>query len=213
MSAPSRLWSWSRSAWRTASSSAMTPWPDDSPSGTIRMTMAPSTWRIHGGISVLTIRESASRLGWQTRFGGLASIRERSHRKQRSSPAGRASPTDSGPPIALRRSTLGDALEIGRFLRDVSDVRTVGHEESATGQFAELLLVPARNFAVVTLSNAHPADTRLTKRSSGERAKRPLASSSGMPNRSRMTRDEPGRSRADMRTMPGSLSSVRTEPG
>ena len=35
-------------------------------------------------------------------------------------------------------------------------VRTVGHGGSANGQFAELLIVPERNFAVVALSNAGP---------------------------------------------------------
>jgi CubicO group peptidase (beta-lactamase class C family) len=60
------------------------------------------------------------------------------------------------PTVALRGSTLGDAIGIGWFLRDVGGVRTVGHGGSANGQFAELLLVPERNFAVVSLSNAGP---------------------------------------------------------
>jgi hypothetical protein len=42
------------------------------------------------------------------------------------------------------------------FLRDVDGVRTVGHGGSANGQFAELLTVPERDFAVVSLSNAGP---------------------------------------------------------
>lgn len=60
------------------------------------------------------------------------------------------------PTVALRGSTLGDAIGICWFLRDVDGVRTVGHGGSANGQFAELLMVPERNFAVVTLSNAYP---------------------------------------------------------
>jgi CubicO group peptidase (beta-lactamase class C family) len=60
------------------------------------------------------------------------------------------------PTVALRASTLGDALGIGWFLRDVDGVRTVGHGGSSDGQFAELLIVPERNFAVVALSNAGP---------------------------------------------------------
>ena len=63
------------------------------------------------------------------------------------------------PTVALRGSTLGDAIGIGWFLRDVDGVRTVGHGGSANGQFAELLLVPERNFAVVSLSNAGPDGT------------------------------------------------------
>ena len=60
------------------------------------------------------------------------------------------------PTVTLRSSTLGDAIGLSWFLRDVGGVRTVAHGGSANGQFAELLLVPARNFAVVVLSNAYP---------------------------------------------------------
>lgn len=60
------------------------------------------------------------------------------------------------PTVALRATTLGDAIGIGWFLRDVDGVRTVGHGGSANGQFAELLIVPERDFAVVALSNAGP---------------------------------------------------------
>ncbi len=60
------------------------------------------------------------------------------------------------PTVALRGSSLGDAFGICWFLRDVDGVRTVGHGGSGTGQFAELLMVPERSFAVVTLSNAGP---------------------------------------------------------
>lgn len=60
------------------------------------------------------------------------------------------------PTVALRGSALGDAIGICWFLRDVDGVRTVGHAGSANGQFAELLTVPERDFAVVALSNAGP---------------------------------------------------------
>jgi len=60
------------------------------------------------------------------------------------------------PTVALRASNLGDAIGIGWFLRDVDGVRTVGHSGSANGQFADLLTVPERGFAVVALSNAGP---------------------------------------------------------
>lgn len=60
------------------------------------------------------------------------------------------------PTVALRASTLGDAIGIGWFLRDIGGVHTVGHGGSANGQFAELLLVPERDFAVVAMSNAAP---------------------------------------------------------
>jgi CubicO group peptidase (beta-lactamase class C family) len=63
------------------------------------------------------------------------------------------------PTVALRASTLGDAIGICWFLREVDGVRTVGHGGSANGQFAELLTVPERDFAVVALSNAGPDGT------------------------------------------------------
>jgi CubicO group peptidase (beta-lactamase class C family) len=63
------------------------------------------------------------------------------------------------PTVALRGSSLGDAIGIGWFLREVDGAGTVGHGGSANGQFAELLLVPERGFAVVALSNAGPDGT------------------------------------------------------
>ena len=60
------------------------------------------------------------------------------------------------PTVALRGSTLGDAIGICWFLRDVDGVRTVGHGGSANGQFAELLTVPERDFAVVVAVQRRP---------------------------------------------------------
>jgi hypothetical protein len=63
------------------------------------------------------------------------------------------------PTVALWASSLGDAIGIGWFLRDIDGVGTVGHGGSANGQFAELLTVPERGFAVVALANAGPDGT------------------------------------------------------
>jgi hypothetical protein len=60
------------------------------------------------------------------------------------------------PTTALRASSLGDAIGIGWFLRDVGGVRAAGHGGSANGQFADLLLVPERGFAVIALCNEGP---------------------------------------------------------
>jgi len=60
------------------------------------------------------------------------------------------------PTVKLQASNLGDAIGLSWFLRDMNGVRTAGHGGSANGQFADLLLVPERNFAVVSLSNAGP---------------------------------------------------------
>ncbi|MFJ3876371.1 serine hydrolase domain-containing protein [Streptomyces sp. NPDC090077] len=58
--------------------------------------------------------------------------------------------------VELRGSNLGDGFGICWFLREVDGVRTIEHGGSANGQFAELVIVPERNFAVVALSNAGP---------------------------------------------------------
>jgi len=60
------------------------------------------------------------------------------------------------PTVALRGSALGDAIGVSWFLREVEGMRTVGHAGSANGQFAEVLLVPERGFAVASLANAGP---------------------------------------------------------
>jgi hypothetical protein len=60
------------------------------------------------------------------------------------------------PTTALRGSSLGDAIGIGWFLREVDGVRAAGHGGSANGQFADLLLVPERGFAVIALCNEGP---------------------------------------------------------
>ena len=60
------------------------------------------------------------------------------------------------PTTKLRGSSLGDALGICWFLRDVDGVRTVGHGGTANGQSTEMLTVPERDFAVVSMSNAGP---------------------------------------------------------
>jgi CubicO group peptidase (beta-lactamase class C family) len=58
------------------------------------------------------------------------------------------------PTAELRASSLGDAVGIGWFLRDVGGVPTAGHGGSAIGQFAEFLTVPDRGFVVAAMSNA-----------------------------------------------------------
>jgi CubicO group peptidase (beta-lactamase class C family) len=60
------------------------------------------------------------------------------------------------PTVELRGSSLGDAIGIAWFLRDIDGVRTVGHGGSANGQFADLVLVPERDVAIVVTSNAGP---------------------------------------------------------
>ncbi|MFE9325278.1 serine hydrolase domain-containing protein [Nocardia sp. NPDC052278] len=60
--------------------------------------------------------------------------------------------------VELQGSSLGDAFGICWFLRDVDGARIVGHGGSSNGQFAELVTVPERNFAITVMSNAGPDD-------------------------------------------------------
>ncbi|MGW1741652.1 serine hydrolase domain-containing protein [Nocardia sp. NPDC001965] len=58
--------------------------------------------------------------------------------------------------VELRGSSLGDAFGLCWFLREIDGVATIGHGGSGNGQFADLLIVPERDFAVIVLSNAGP---------------------------------------------------------
>jgi CubicO group peptidase (beta-lactamase class C family) len=60
------------------------------------------------------------------------------------------------PTATLPGSSLGNAVGIGWFLRDIDGVHAFGHAGSANGQFAEMLLVPDKDFAVITLANSGP---------------------------------------------------------
>ncbi|MFF4343016.1 serine hydrolase domain-containing protein [Kitasatospora sp. NPDC001540] len=58
--------------------------------------------------------------------------------------------------VELRASTLGEGFGICWFLHDLDGLRGIGHGGSGNGQFAELLIVPERDFAVVCLANVGP---------------------------------------------------------
>jgi CubicO group peptidase (beta-lactamase class C family) len=58
------------------------------------------------------------------------------------------------PTVQLRASTLGTAIGICWFIREIDGVTTIGHGGSGNGQFAELLIVPGRDFAIVSLANS-----------------------------------------------------------
>lgn len=60
------------------------------------------------------------------------------------------------PTAVLRGSNLGAAIGVGWFLREIGGVRVIGHGGSSNGQFAELLIVPERGFAVVSIANQGP---------------------------------------------------------
>jgi CubicO group peptidase (beta-lactamase class C family) len=58
------------------------------------------------------------------------------------------------PTVELRSSTLGSAIGICWFIREVDGVSMIGHGGSGNGQFSELLIVPDRDFAIVSLANS-----------------------------------------------------------
>jgi len=60
------------------------------------------------------------------------------------------------PTVQLRDSSLGDAIGLCWFVRDVNGIATISHGGSANGQFADLHIVPGREFAIAVASNAGP---------------------------------------------------------
>ncbi|MFF1818495.1 serine hydrolase domain-containing protein [Kribbella sp. NPDC058245] len=65
--------------------------------------------------------------------------------------------------IALRASSLGDGLGVGWFRKTIHGVLTIGHGGSGNGQYADLLVVPAAGFAVVSLTNSGPEGYQLNQ--------------------------------------------------
>lgn len=60
------------------------------------------------------------------------------------------------PTVELVSSTLGDAFGLCWFIKDIAGVRTIAHGGSGHGQFVEFLLIPERDFAIVSATNASP---------------------------------------------------------
>ena len=60
------------------------------------------------------------------------------------------------PTVQMPGSDLGDAVGISWLLSDAGGEKVVSHGGSTTGQFSGFEMVPARRFAVVSLTNAEP---------------------------------------------------------
>ncbi|MFE0522511.1 serine hydrolase domain-containing protein [Streptomyces sp. NPDC058954] len=60
------------------------------------------------------------------------------------------------PTTEVEGDYFGDGIGLGWFLRKVDSVPTVGHGGSMVGQYSWLLLVPERDFAVVSVGTAGP---------------------------------------------------------
>lgn len=60
------------------------------------------------------------------------------------------------PTAEMAGSALGDAVGISWLLRDVDGVRVVAHGGTTIGQHSEFLMVPERNFGLISMTNCGP---------------------------------------------------------
>ncbi len=65
------------------------------------------------------------------------------------------------PTFSLGASAIGDSVGISWLIKDVDSIRLVGHGGSTNGQRAAFQMVPARDFAVVVLTNSAPNGAQL----------------------------------------------------
>lgn len=60
------------------------------------------------------------------------------------------------PTVDMRGSALGDYVGISWLLRDVGDDRLVGHGGTTNGQYSEFVMVPGKDFALISMTNSGP---------------------------------------------------------
>ena len=60
------------------------------------------------------------------------------------------------PTADMRGSALGDYVGISWLIRDVDGVRLVGHGGTTNGQHSEFVMVPERDFAIISMTNIGP---------------------------------------------------------
>jgi CubicO group peptidase (beta-lactamase class C family) len=65
------------------------------------------------------------------------------------------------PTFSLGGGAIGDSVGISWLIKDIDGVRLVGHGGSTNGQRAAFQMVPARDFAVVVLTNSVPNGAQL----------------------------------------------------
>jgi len=68
------------------------------------------------------------------------------------------------PTVEMPGSALGDAIGISWLLSDIGGEKLVEHGGSTTGQYSGFKMVPARGFAVISLTNAEPNGTLFNHR-------------------------------------------------
>ena len=67
------------------------------------------------------------------------------------------------PTADMRGSALGDAVGISWLLREVDGVQLVGHGGTTNGQYSAFSMVPARDFAVLSMTNSGPNGSELNR--------------------------------------------------
>jgi CubicO group peptidase (beta-lactamase class C family) len=65
------------------------------------------------------------------------------------------------PTVEMKGSALGDYVGISWLLRDVDSARLVGHGGTTNGQYSGFVLVPEKDFAVISMSNCGPNGSQL----------------------------------------------------
>jgi CubicO group peptidase (beta-lactamase class C family) len=68
------------------------------------------------------------------------------------------------PTVSMPGSAIGDHVGISWLLRDVDDTRLVMHGGTTYGQHSEFVLVPERNFGLISLTNCGPNGPKFNER-------------------------------------------------
>lgn len=106
------------------------------------------------------------------------------------------------PTVELVGSSLGEAVGLGWFLRDIGGTLTIGHPGATNGQLSELCLVPERRFAVFVVANGTPARDEAHPGVDRRRTGRPAGTAPGGAGAATLRR-RPGRGRRrDLREQP-----------
>ena len=67
------------------------------------------------------------------------------------------------PTVECKGSAIGDAVGISWLLREVDGVRIVMHGGTTNGQHSEFVMVPERNFALISMTNCGPNGPQLNE--------------------------------------------------
>ncbi|MDQ1695985.1 MAG: hypothetical protein QOJ03_1338, partial [Frankiaceae bacterium] len=65
------------------------------------------------------------------------------------------------PTAEMKGSALGDYVGISWLMRDIDEVRLVGHGGTTNGQYSEFVMVPERKFALISMTNCGPNGSQL----------------------------------------------------